>query len=510
MEAERPAWRRRTWNGTAYRLALLTLLLSYLVHLRALGLQFPVPWPDEGSFLWPAIAVQEGNTLFAPELNPDRPVMWMPPGYMVVQGLIFKTTGFSLEWARELSALYMCAAVAMLAAFLAESPARWLHLGLLAVFLHSPILLLAGNTARMEPLVLMVATGSLLLIRYDHAWPGLALALLAPLIHPNGAYFALGAAAYFAIRILRKPAAERRWVWGLLWLSGVAILWITYGAYVLHNWNDFVSDMAFQLRWKRFMDGATGGTWVRALRGENALPALLTALLAIHAAYLGSALTPLFAFIVPVRVLALTALGWSYDVYTALEYFLICCLGVDAVWTACTRLPARFVRERHVLAACAATLALAVLSHHLLTSDSPVTRSTTVAIANIDDRSAPAYFEPADAEAVRAYLGSLRNQGTEVIVQFSPLSDALLFWDLEGSGLRFSQPTFYAHPADVYIVHQSRHLSERHRKMIEDGIAFQGISLPFDQWQVIRSRDETERWLVYRRAPATAQGQPRD
>jgi hypothetical protein len=57
----------------------------------------------------------------------------------------------------------MCAAVAMLAAFLAESEARWLRLGLAAVFLHSPILLLACNTARMEPLVLRVATGSLLL-----------------------------------------------------------------------------------------------------------------------------------------------------------------------------------------------------------------------------------------------------------------------------------------------------------------------------------------------------------
>jgi hypothetical protein len=508
VEAERSARQRRTWNGTSYRIALLTLLLSYLVHLRILGLQYPVPWPDEGSFLWPAIAVQEGNTLFAPELNPDRPVMWMPPGYMVVQGLIFKTTGFSLEWARELSALYMCAAVAMLAAFLAESPARWLHLGLAAIFLHSPILLLAGNLARMEPLVLMVVTGSLLLIRHDYAWPGLALALLAPLIHPNGVYFALGAVAYFAIRIWRKPAAERHWVWGLLWLSGAVLLWMIYGTYVLQNWDTFVSDMTFQITWKRFMNAVTGGTWVRALRVENALPALLTALLVIHAAYRGSALTPLFAFVVPARVLALTALGWSYDVYTALEYFLICCLGVDAVWTNCSRLRTRFVREWHVLA-CAAAFALAVLSHRLLTSDSPLTRSTDLAIANIDHRSAPAYFEPADAEAVRAYLGSLRNQGKEVIVQFTPLSDALLFWDLEGSGLRFSQPTFHTHPADVYVVHQSRHLSPQHRKMIEDSFRAL-IPLPFDQWKVIRSRDETERWLAYQRAPFSAQGQPLD
>jgi hypothetical protein len=66
VEAERLAWARRTWNGTAYRIALLTLMLSYLVHVRVLGLQFPVLWPDEGSSLWSAIAVQEGNTLFAP------------------------------------------------------------------------------------------------------------------------------------------------------------------------------------------------------------------------------------------------------------------------------------------------------------------------------------------------------------------------------------------------------------------------------------------------------------
>ena len=61
------------------------------------SLTFPIPWPDEASAMWPAIAIERTGSLFAPQLNPERDVLWMPPGYMVVSGLIFKVFGFSLS-----------------------------------------------------------------------------------------------------------------------------------------------------------------------------------------------------------------------------------------------------------------------------------------------------------------------------------------------------------------------------------------------------------------------------
>src|SRR5438105_2633552 len=67
------------------------------------GLTMPVPWPDESAFLWQAIAVQRTNSLFAPELNALREVFWMPPGYMIAVGALFKITGASLVAARWFS-----------------------------------------------------------------------------------------------------------------------------------------------------------------------------------------------------------------------------------------------------------------------------------------------------------------------------------------------------------------------------------------------------------------------
>lgn len=485
-------------SRAAYWIALLALLLSYLAHVYTLRLTFPVPWPDEGSFLWPSIAVQEMNTLLAPQLNPDRPVMWMPPGYMIVQGLIFKVTGFSLELARALSALYLCAAVAMFAALLEKSPARMLHLGLAGVFLHGPILLLAGNTARMEPLVLLMAAGSLLLIWRDNIWPGLALAAVAPLVHPNGAYFALGAAGYVAIRLGQRPGWERHWTRGLIWLSVPALMWALYAVYVFRHWDYFHRDMGFQLSMKQSLNSHAGGILGRALQVRDASPTLLIAGLAFHAVRRRSVLAPLLAFVIPAHVLTVTTRGWMYEVYTALEYFLICAMSVHVVWTAWPASRARFVLDSRALATGASTLALAMLGHHTLRSPAWLGGTVSFAVAPLGDRSTLAYFAPADAKAVRAYLDSLRRPGQEMIVQFHPYADALLFRDAEGSGVGFSQPTFHQSPADVYIVHESRHISRPHRAIIESLLAVQLHLLPLKQWTVIHSRDDTERWLAYR------------
>ena len=107
---------RTSWDRSAigYWATLLAFFGAYVWVHQLAGLTFPIPWPDEGTFLWQALAFADGNTLFAPQVHPDRHIMWMPPGYMIVQGLIFKWASFSLEWARWLSAIYLMGAMAAL------------------------------------------------------------------------------------------------------------------------------------------------------------------------------------------------------------------------------------------------------------------------------------------------------------------------------------------------------------------------------------------------------------
>ena len=75
-----------------------------------------MPWPDEGSFVWQALAFRDNWSLFAPELHPGRDVLWMPPGFMVLEGTIFKILPFSLNLSRTLSAMFLCGAFGCLAA----------------------------------------------------------------------------------------------------------------------------------------------------------------------------------------------------------------------------------------------------------------------------------------------------------------------------------------------------------------------------------------------------------
>src|SRR5689334_2756763 len=91
-----PAPRPSPRWAAAVPAALAVALAAYLVRRHLVGLRFPVPWPDEGSFLWQALAFRDRGSLFAPEVNPEREALWMPPGFLVLEGLLFKVLPFSL------------------------------------------------------------------------------------------------------------------------------------------------------------------------------------------------------------------------------------------------------------------------------------------------------------------------------------------------------------------------------------------------------------------------------
>jgi hypothetical protein len=214
---------RRLAAAAAFVLAVAALLGVFAaVHARQ-GLARPMPWIDEASFLWQAQAVQRDGTLFAPELRSDGPLLWMPPGYMVTTGLALRLTDFSLETARDLSALFLAGALAALAAVFARLRHPFAALPLLAAFALCPIAQLVGNVARMESLVLCLASFALVLFQRRALLGALGLGAVLPLVHPMGAFFGAGLVGGAAVIAVREPSSRRARPWELALIGVVAV-----------------------------------------------------------------------------------------------------------------------------------------------------------------------------------------------------------------------------------------------------------------------------------------------
>lgn len=158
---------------------------------RYAGFSFPVPWPDEAHFFWQAYAFYDHSTLFSPVLNTERIIMWMPPGYFVALGTVFKIVGASFAAARACSLVPMLVFFALLVRFLAGYGHRWFALICCTLFFLSGNFIAMGNVVRMEALVIAIVTGSFLLIQQRRFLIAIALLLLTPLFHFNGFYFLL-------------------------------------------------------------------------------------------------------------------------------------------------------------------------------------------------------------------------------------------------------------------------------------------------------------------------------
>jgi hypothetical protein len=457
------------------------------------GLTYPVPWPDECSFLWPALAFRDTGTLHARELFEPREVLWMPPGYMVLSGAIFKLTGFSLPWARWLSAIYLAAALACLASLLRARRARLGHVILIGIFALSPIATLAGNAARMETLVCLLILGGLTLLCSAHYVAGLAVLALAVLVHPNALFALLAGLAFAATRGMRALKPER-WELGLVVLA--ALCWAAYAIHVATHWDDFVTDFGSQLAWKRAEFSMSGGVSARLVKPAVMVVSLLLALGWAGALRFARHALPFAFFASGLLLQVLLTTGWLYDLYAALLYLLVAILGVEVM----SALVTTELAERPASARIAAMLAVvAVMAAGLLfglTRDSFANQSPEYVRTHAKTESS-VYVRDSDRAAVSRALRSLPKP---VTVQFLPDGDSLLFHDVRSSGLRFSQASFYETRADAYVYHDSIWLHPFVRGLMQGRLAMrQGIGVPIDRWRVLASRAGTDRWLLYQR-----------
>lgn len=496
--AARPGAALRGAAGLA--IAGLAIAVFWWVHARA-GLSFPVPLPDEASFLWQSLAVAERGSLFAPELNPERPILWMPPGYAILTGAVFRATGFSLPWARSLSAL--CATIAFLALVLGLRSLRAPLAGLLllcGVFLARDFVF-AGNQARMEALLvaLLALAGWLLLLG---RWaPALALLGLAPLVHPNALPVAVAAVA-LAVWGRGRPGEWRPGRVGGALLALCAAAWVAYAIYAGRHAADFWHDMAFQLRWKGQpgpLELAYWRAWAAPWR--LALGALMALAVLLGRAFASPA-PRLLAIAAPLWLLPLAPGEWYYGVLRAFVFALTGLCTLDGVARAAAARELAPGARRALVAL--ALLGLTALGLSARWIESPRDYPHAMQVAGMRIAPEPAYIDASDRLAVRAYLLELaarRPADDPPLVVFEPRVDALFFEDLRREGLRFANPILTSVQPDVAIVHLSRLMPEGglfpSRQRLLDGSR---------SWLRLRARDGSEEWRANPRPGPASHG----
>ncbi len=220
-----------------------------------LGFQFPPPWPDETGFIAAAFALARTGSFFDAGLNPDRVVMWMPPGYMVLLASVFRVFGYSfaaVRWVSTCSCLVSLGLAGGLACRLTQGWPRVLAGWAVAVAFLSPFTLMAANVGRMDMLLAALMLLALVCVVADRPYCAASLAAAGLVVHFNAIYFmppvaiVLGEAAW-------RGRLQRADMTDLLAGGAAAFILLLYGAQVLLNWDGFRDDMAFQFSFKHFV-----------------------------------------------------------------------------------------------------------------------------------------------------------------------------------------------------------------------------------------------------------------
>jgi hypothetical protein len=489
---------------TAYA-ALAVVFIGAYVWLHGLaGYVFPVPWGDEADFLWQADAFARRNSLFAPELNPARSIMWMPPAYMLVVGAAFKVFGISLAVARALSAAFAVAAFVVLALMVRRYPAAMFSLGLCGLAFLNRNFVVAGNAARMEALLILVVLLGYWLLQRGDIYSGVAVLVIAPLVHPNGVYFAAAGVLFPVasewVRAGRVPAPRRR-DWIALGVSAAA--WGAYAVYVSRHIRFFVHDISWQ------SDGRFEGVAQALLRSPRS--ALFLALLAGSAIYciryrLDAGL--LLALAAPAWLVEMGRRSMWYNVFDTLAWLMVSLTLLQVVRDAIARAwPHRPPRLRWAVVS-AAFGVIALVNLRVGTIEDPRSYPVWLEWSGMRMAHDVAYLEPSDAGRVNEYLRSLQGTAGPVWVEMYPWADAFILHPSVGDNVRFSVPIF--HPSffpprgwmpkgvdvfrlpDVFIVHLSRTRPAWLRRQEAGMLERAGIDTA--SAAVLHRRDSTEVW----------------
>jgi hypothetical protein len=469
---------RRAHATTARAAIIVTLAAGLFLHHRA-GLTLPIPWPDESSFLWPAIGLAEHGSLFAPQLDPARPLLWMPPGYSVVAGAVFAAIGFSLVKARALSWVLAATAYVGLTRLAragnGSGRGRWAPLAILSLLFLGRFFVVTGNVGRMEALLLAMAVWGFVLLELDRPWKGLALLVTLPLTHPNGVYFVLAAAAYL---LVRRPRPARPSRGDIVCLAVAAALWAVCATYAFGRWPWFVHDMTFQFA-RKLDQGHHFLRRIASLQNVIIVAVLVGALVRELRSPRGARAATAFAL----GCLPLHLLGGEiwYETFLVLAYFLAGLSWVELAGE----------RTRHPAGAAGAFGAVLVLGVAFDFVDVPGRLRWGCMTTYGPDE----YLREDERSRLIGTVIAAAHGIPDARVEFRPEADGLLFWPAARGQFLPSHPIFAGTEPDVAVIHASR--------------ANPDCALPaagaMERWGIAESdlvlaRGEDERWYVKRLA----------
>lgn len=238
----------RGWarGGAPWLLVAAGLVLAAWLHRQA-GFAFPPPWNDEAHFLVPALELVRHGSLSPPLLNAAEGIFWLPHGYYVAMSPLAMVAGDVLAVARwaSFAGVVVFAGSMGVVGWRRGMPPGLAILGA-AAWLALPRVVLAGNVARMEALILAVAGAALVAAERDRWVAAVAVAAAASLLHPIGVipFIAVCAGAIVSRRDIRIRPLDKA-------VAGVvALLVIAQALYLVTHAHLVAEHLGFQLQRK--------------------------------------------------------------------------------------------------------------------------------------------------------------------------------------------------------------------------------------------------------------------
>lgn len=248
----------------------LLLAAAALIVRLAAPFEFPIPWNDETAFIAQGYALATQGTLFVDALHPERPIMWMPPGYPLLLAGVFTVFGYSFDVARGVSTFFYLFSAGLALILVRQLPLsiwpRRLAMGLTAIAFLSPYSLAMSNIARMEAFCYSLYLLSLLLMIRGRPGLGLAIVLCSAVVHFNAIYLLLPYALLLVWIIGRREQLILTAGELLALLLSFAAL-AAYALLVATQLPGFIEDMRFQFEFKRMGPplGGPRGWWALGL-----------------------------------------------------------------------------------------------------------------------------------------------------------------------------------------------------------------------------------------------------
>jgi hypothetical protein len=473
-----------------FRLPLALVLIAYTIMHFLAAYNLPTPWPDEAHFMWQANGIAEHLTLFAPELNGGRTICWMPPGYFVVLGIIFKVFGLSLGVARTFSLLTSLTAIVLLV-YLAKQLAGASVVAFISIpFMLGEPFVAGGNVARMDSLLLALVVVSFLLLSQGKLVVGLCLLALTPLIHPNGIPFLV--AGLFALPLFwDRPVSWRRpTAMGIAAVVFLLLAWLAYAVFISVHWADFRHDLAYQMSRKTQRD------LMSIILAQSSVYLTLFAVIgAVYALRRNLRVTLLLALAVPAWWIAAAGGEMWYRNLFAVSFF---CLSVFFC-AVCADLYRLFGNRWTgiLVAGSVGLLAFSLIAWNVKTGpvDEALVFPDLRPWHGLYYRPRP-YITDDEVRAIESRLASLIAGRDSTRIGFYPEGDAFFYSRLRSSHVLFNCPLFSSQKADWDVVHLSPRIPGAVHQITLDRLRDLGFSRE-DIWKFpLLRRDSTEAWFL--------------